>query len=81
MNRTHDLLKKAVTNGQISEKEALKIGNDTDLLLQRSVDMLNELKVHFGMFTGGRIETLIGEITYQRPRDQVYFHDKEPDGQ
>lgn len=79
MGHITNSLQQASENGHIPVKVALGIGEKADSLLDRSAKLLNILKKHVGTDLGGDILALVGEIT--KVRTNVYYHDKEPDGQ
>ena len=81
MGKITNSLKQAAVNGKIPEDRAIRIAKHADALLERTVELLTNIRGHFGMFIQEEIDTLKADITNVKSRDQVYFFDKEPDGQ
>lgn len=74
-------LKNKCINGQISEAEALAIGEQADQIMNDTVEMLNQCKKQLGMFLGGEISELIARIKGQKFNEKEYHHERLPDGQ
>ena len=79
MGKITNSVKQAAINGRVPEEHAIRIAKHADDLLDRTVDLLTNIRGHFGMFIQGEIDILKADITNVKSRDQVYFFDKEPD--
>jgi hypothetical protein len=81
MGNFKNLTKSASKNGSISEQAALAIATSADNLLERSVDLLKTVKKQVGTVMGESIDELLTDITGIKSKEQVYYFEKEPEGQ
>ena len=81
MGNIKNLVKNASKNGSISEDAALSIATAAENLLERSADLLKDLKKQVGTMTGERIDELLTDITGVRSKESVYYLERESDGQ
>jgi hypothetical protein len=81
MGQITDSIKTASVNGKVTLEKAVEIAQHADDLLARALVILNDVYKSHGLFIQGDIDMLKADVTRVKAKNQVYFHDKEPDGQ